>query len=598
MKKKQPILGIDLGTTYSLACLADQQDRIHFFTPEGEGEYLVPSVFLHRGGGEVLIGSAIHAEEPFLKDPREVIRNVKRSMDRNYPEGALPPESFISGGRSFLPYQVSGHILRALKRAAEREFETPPPDSFHAEFDFQGSITGAVVTVPAYFGPREREATRDAAVFAGFTEDQVILLDEPVAAALSMGLQNQPGRRLIMVVDLGGGTCDITALQVGQGVTDGGFRELGRIGDNKLGGIDIDELIVKATIDSGPIDDYSIEEEGTLIWDSGKLQRLHADAERAKKNLCQAIQQDRRSHFESIRWLEREKNEFFETELTGAWFLEETDDILEYVVHLCDFLLSNIDRSEAGLRGKRRGLRWDEMDMVYMVGGGARIPHLRNKLIERLGGDQKKLSIMPKPQQAVAEGAALYASMLAEGKTLKGINNSRCPCEIGYSGKTVPKVSLLNRLKEYLPFASPVPTTGTGKPTFFPLIRSNALLNDPEQRTKKVDAPILSSNYRSITISIYQKFVRRFPRDVVNGSKESDQTSLTGDSQGGVNFQYRSLRRLRISVPENSPETFVTIQITYAQNHEITIKVQHGEQVIEERVAKDAFVALFDFQDQ
>jgi molecular chaperone DnaK (HSP70) len=594
MKRKQPILGIDLGTTYSLACLANQQDRIHFFTPEGEGEYLVPSVFFHRGGGEVLVGTEAEAEEAF--HPLDVIRNVKRSMDRNYPEGDLPPESFKSSDRSFLPYQVSGHILRALKRAAEREFEAPPPDSFHGEFDFNGSITGAVVTVPAYFGPREREATRDAAVFAGFTEDQVTLLDEPVAAALSMGLQNEPGRRLIMVVDLGGGTCDITALQVGQGVPDGGFCELGRIGDNKLGGIDIDRLIVEATINNGPIDDYSFEEQETLIWDTN-LRMRDLQAERAKKRLCEAIQEGR-SHYEQLNWLEREKNRMFETEFTDDFFEKETDDILEYVVHLCDFLLNNIDRSEAGLRGKRRGLRWNEIDMVYMVGGGARIPHLRNKLIKKLGGDQKKLSIMPKPQQAVAEGAALYASMIAEGKTLKAINHPRCPCDIGYFGETIPKVSLLNRFKEYLPFAPPPPPSGTGERAFFALIRSNSLLSDIDQRSRKIDAPVLDSKRRVIEIPICQRFVSRYPRDVVNGSEESDQTSLTGDSQGGVNFQYRSLRRLRISVPENSPETVVTIQITYAQNHEITIKVQHGEQVIEERVAKDAFVALFDFQDQ
>ena len=297
-----------------------------------------------------------------------------------------------------------------------------------------------------------------------------------------------------------------------------------------------------------------------------------------------------------LQWLEPKKNRKFVTEFKETWFREVTKGLIEYVARLCDFLLSNVDRKEAGLRGKHRGLRWDEIDMVYMVGGGARIPHLREKLIERLGDKKNKLAIAERPQQAVAEGAAIYASMLAEGKTLKAINHPRCPCDIGYFGETVPKVSLLNRLKEYLPFASPVPTTGMGERTFFPLIRSNALLSSPEQRTQKVDAPILSSNYRSIEIKICQRFVSRFPRNANSTSEPAQQKSHAAECQNGVYFQYRVLRRLKINVPKNSPEKVVTIQITYALNHEITIRVQLGEQVIEARVAKDAFVALFDFE--
>ena len=166
MAKKRLILGIDLGTTFSLACMRMGEEQFHFFTPEPGGDPLVPSVFLNnpyknngQSGYEILVGAKAEIEGQREEHQPHTVRHVKRSMKRNYQEGDQKPETFRSHGQDFLPYQISGHILKTLKKAAEKEFVSETGRIPRDEYEWRGDIYSAVITVPAYFGPSERAAT-------------------------------------------------------------------------------------------------------------------------------------------------------------------------------------------------------------------------------------------------------------------------------------------------------------------------------------------------------------------------------------------------------------------------------------------------------
>ena len=565
MAKKQLILGIDLGTTFSLASLRVGQEQFRFFTPEAGGDQLVPSVFLHKGNGEICVGAAAEAEEKFEQHRRHVVRHVKRYMKRNYQEGNQEPETFLSNGKSYLPSEISGHILRTLKEAAESEFRKTQNGDYRSEYEWIGNIYSAVITVPAYFGPSERQATRDAAKFAGFSPANVELLDEPVAAALSLNLHQQPGSKVILVVDVGGGTTDITLLKVGQDVPNGGFFELGRIGDSELGGVDIDEKIVHHAIFSKDRGDrYSVEELDALE-DKRRQGPFFQRAEAEKKKVCREMR-ERKGVFGEVRYIEPEKKEMFEVKFTERWLRNETEEIIEYCALLCDFLLENVDRSEAGIGRPGRGISWKHVDQLWMVGGSSLMPHLQERLASRLRNPDK-LQIAPRPQHAVAEGAAIYADMLSRHQPLKGIAMPRCPCDIGIM--VIPRKSLLSRLWNWVQrkFSPEVPPTKRSAKAFFPLIHSNSLLSNESQRKQSYSARAVPGRDGSICIDICLRFVSRRPTavDASHGG-----TSIAGPSNSRVNYLVRTIHRLKI--PNLNPIPGVSLDVvdfdvTYEPSH-------------------------------
>ena len=245
--KPVPALGIDFGTTTSTACLM-AEGGVVFVTPEGDvQDGLMPSVVVFTGAGDedCRVGQPAINALTSTKDSRNVVQHIKREMAWDAEWNHLSPaeqKRFTFHSRSYRPAEIAGRIIRHLKLAAEKHVAGDA--RLRDYFDFHGTINTAVITVPAQFGSKERFSTREAALsYGGFHE--VHLLEEPVAAALGLKLHQQPGRRIVMIVDLGGGTLDVTLLCVGKNAPNGGFLELGRIGDNELGGTDWDKIIAQ-----------------------------------------------------------------------------------------------------------------------------------------------------------------------------------------------------------------------------------------------------------------------------------------------------------------------------------------------------------------
>jgi molecular chaperone DnaK (HSP70) len=558
MGKKKLILGIDLGTTYSLACVQDRRGEFHYFSPKGDGQVLMPSVFLHKGNNQFVIGEEAELEEQLQRHRNDVIRHVKRYMKYNYDYGMGKPQEFKSNGKKFIPAKVSGEILRTLKEAAERDFRNAEPGSFHEEFKFRGRIDHAVITVPAYFGPQERQATRDAAAVAGFSD--VELLDEPVSAAIGMRLHEKPGKRIALVIDLGGGTCDITILKVGQAVDKGGFEELGRIGDNEVGGITFDREIVQRTVFSDTPPGYTDNQLIDMV-ESSSQGRLYRSAERAKIYLCDSIRK-KRNISAHVAWIEPTQEKQFETDVSLDWFLENTEYLIEYVGQMCDFLLSNIDRKEAGLKRAGTGMRWNEVDSVYLVGGGARMPQLQDCIAGRWKSENT-ITIADRPQWVVAEGAATYADMLSRNETLAGIAMPRCPYDIGVMYRPQFQPTFWERVRNKIKRTPQ--KTELSPLKFSALIKSNSLLDDSDNCVHRYETRVTNQNAKSVKISICQRFVGR-NAEKVNGDSAPQQD----DRNHRVNYQLRVLRNLLIDElpPGRDPENDrITIEIRYNADH-------------------------------
>lgn len=577
MSKRELILGIDLGTTCSLACIQDNNGRFHYFSPRGDGHYLMPSVFLHAGKDRFIIGEEAE-NEMNTKSGKHVVRHAKRKMKHNFSTSSGQPYRYESNGKQFSPAKVSGEILRALKQAAERSFRNAEPGSFHEQFDFEGQIYRAVITVPAYFGPQERDATREAAKIAGFA--RVELLDEPVSAAIGMRLHEKAGQRIALVIDVGGGTCDITVLKVGKNVAHGGFEELGRIGDNEVGGINFDREIAQRTLYHDTPAGYNDTELGDFL-DGANHGLLYKNSERAKIYLCDSFKNKSKSNVSShVSWREVTKNKNFTADVSLQWFLEKTNGLIEYVARLCDFLLSNIDRKEAGLRGRRAGIRWREIDSIYMVGGGALMPQLQERIAKRWKSE-KELTIARRPQWVVAEGAAVYADMIGRNKALPGIAMPRCPYDIGVMCQAQP--TYWKRLANK--FLGGSNTDDAPPLKFSALIKSNSLLGETD-RVQTYSAQISDQDAQSVSFPICQRFV------AVNTDSEEDD-SFEDDDEGNqwVNYQIRTLQDVVIKnlPPGRDPnKDCITIEIRYDANHTMKFLAWHdGRQLTPITIKRD-----------
>ncbi|HQE21626.1 MAG TPA: molecular chaperone DnaK [Thermosynergistes sp.] len=351
------IIGIDLGTTNSVVAVKEG-DNITVI-PNAEGSRLTPSVVAFTKEGERLVGQL--AKRQAIINPERTIMSIKRKMGSDY--------KVVIDGKAYTPQEISAMILQKLKHDAEEYLGEP--------------VTKAVITTPAYFTDAQRQATKDAGEIAGL--EVVRIINEPTAACLAYGV-NKEGEHKILVFDLGGGTFDVSILDVGEGV----FEVLATSGDNHLGGDDWDQRIV-----DWMIAEFKKREGVDLSQDRMALQRLREAAEKAKVELSSMPETTISLPFITAT---NTGPKHLELTLTRAKFEEMTADLLERVVGPVQRALSDA------------GLTPNEVDKILLVGGATRMPMVLRKIRELLGKEPTK---GVNPDECVAVGAAIQAAILA-----------------------------------------------------------------------------------------------------------------------------------------------------------------------------------------
>ena len=351
------IIGIDLGTTNS--CVAVMEGGKPTVVTNTEGARTTPSVVAFSKTGERLVGEP--AKRQAVTNADKTISSIKRHMGTDYKVGI--------DGKNYTPQEISAMILQKLKADAE---------------NYLGEkVTEAVITVPAYFNDAQRQATKDAGKIAGLEVKRII--NEPTAAALAYGLDNEKEQK-IMVYDLGGGTFDVSIIEIGDGV----IEVLATNGDNRLGGDDFDQKIT----------DYMIAEfkkaEGVdLSVDKMALQRLKEAAEKAKKELSSATTTNINLPFITAT---AEGPKHFDMTLTRAKFDELTHELVERTTIPVQNAL------------KDAGITASELGKVLLVGGSTRIPAVQDK-VRALTGQEASKTL--NPDECVAIGAAIQGGKLA-----------------------------------------------------------------------------------------------------------------------------------------------------------------------------------------
>lgn len=352
-------IGIDLGTTNS--CVSVVEGGRPVIIPNEKGGRTTPSVVAFTKEGERLVGEA--AQRQAVVNSQRTISSVKRHMGTDW--------HTTIDGKSFTPQEISAMILRKLRQDAE---------AYLGE-----TVTDAVITVPAYFNDIQRQATKDAGRIAGLNVQRII--NEPTSAALAYGLDNGAQQK-IMVYDLGGGTFDVSIIEIGDGV----IEVLATNGDNHLGGDDFDDRIV-----SYLLAELKRMHHVDLSKDPAALQRIHEAAEQAKKELSSS-----ETTSINLPYLAQGKNGMihFETTLTRAKFNEMTHDLVDRTALPVQNALNDA------------GIAPSELGKVLLVGGSTRIPAVQEKVYALTG-------IMPSkninPDECVAQGAAVQGETLSGG---------------------------------------------------------------------------------------------------------------------------------------------------------------------------------------
>lgn len=351
------IVGIDLGTVNSEVAVMEGGKPTLIKSAEGEPYF--PSIVAFTKEGEMLVGEA--AKRQAITNPEGTIHRIKRKMGTD--------EKVKVWGKEYTPEQISAFILQKIKRDAE---------------EYIGDeIKEAVITVPAYFNDDQRQATKDAGKIAGFEVKRI--LNEPTAAALAYGLDKE-GEHKIAVYDLGGGTFDITIMEVGDGV----FEVLSTNGDTHLGGADMDRAIVDYLADK-----FKEEHGIDLREDKKALQRLTEAAEKAKMELSSAMQTSIDLPYITV--VNNEPKHIQET-LTRAKFEQLIEPIVKRTIEPCQQAL------------KDAKLKAEDIDHVVLVGGTTRIPYVR-KVVEEIFGKKPERGI--DPMECVAFGAAIQAGIMS-----------------------------------------------------------------------------------------------------------------------------------------------------------------------------------------
>ena len=351
------IIGIDLGTTNS--CVSVMEGGQPVVIPNAEGMRTTPSVVAFTKNGERLVGET--AKRQAVTNADRTISSIKRHMGTDYKVNI--------DGKSYSPQEISAMILQKLKADAE---------AYLGE-----KVTEAVITVPAYFNDAQRQATKDAGKIAGLDVKRII--NEPTAAALAYGLDNEKEQK-IMVYDLGGGTFDVSIIDIGDGV----IEVLSTNGDTKLGGDDVDNVLTNYFIA-----DFKNKEGVDLSTDKMALQRLKEAAEKAKKELSSSTTTNINLPFITAT---SEGPKHFELDLTRAKFEELIHDIVEKTAIPVQNAL------------KDAGLTASDIGKVLLVGGSTRIPAVQAKVAQLTG---KEASKNLNPDECVAIGASIQGGKLA-----------------------------------------------------------------------------------------------------------------------------------------------------------------------------------------
>ena len=351
------IIGIDLGTTNS--CVAVMEGGKPVVIANNEGVRTTPSVVAFTKNGERLVGEP--AKRQAVTNADKTISSIKRHMGTDY--------KVSIDGKNYTPQEISAMILQKLKADAE---------SYLGE-----SVSEAVITVPAYFNDAQRQATKDAGKIAGLDVKRII--NEPTAAALAYGLDNENEQK-VMVYDLGGGTFDVSIIEIGDGV----IEVLSTNGDTRLGGDDFDQKIM-----DWMIDEFKKAEGVDLSTDKMALQRLKEAAEKAKKELSSATTTNINLPFITAT---ADGPKHFDMNLTKAKFEELVSDLVERTAIPVQNAM------------KDAGLNYSDISKVLLVGGSTRVPCVQEK-VKQLTGKEPNKSL--NPDECVAVGASIQGGKLA-----------------------------------------------------------------------------------------------------------------------------------------------------------------------------------------
>ncbi|MBA3341640.1 MAG: molecular chaperone DnaK, partial [Gemmatimonadaceae bacterium] len=372
------VIGIDLGTTNSVVAVMEGGDPV--VIPNAEGGRTTPSVVGFTKDGERLIGQI--AKRQAVTNPQNTVFSIKRFMGRKQDEvkeeSARVPYKVASGGndlvnvevqgKRYTPPEISAMILQKMKQTAE---------------DYLGyKVEKAVVTVPAYFNDSQRQATKDAGKIAGLEVKRII--NEPTAASLAYGLDKEDADQTILVFDLGGGTFDVSVLEIGDGV----FEVKATAGDNHLGGDNWDKAIVEWLVA-----EFKRDQGVDLAQDKNSLQRLYEAAEKAKIELSST--QETQINLPFITAVEGQPKHL-DLKLSRSKLNELTAELLERIVSPVKQALA--DAGDA------------DIDHVVLVGGMTRMPAVREKVTELTGSEPHQ---GVNPDEVVAVGAAIQAGVLA-----------------------------------------------------------------------------------------------------------------------------------------------------------------------------------------
>ncbi len=352
-------VGIDLGTTNSVVSVLEGGEPT--VIANAEGARTTPSIVAFAKNGEVLVGEV--AKRLAVTNPDRTIRSVKRHMGTTW--------SVDIDGKAYTPQEISARVLQKLKRDAEAYLGEP--------------VTEAVVTVPAYFNDAQRQATKEAGEVAGLNVLRII--NEPTSAALAYGLDKGDIEQTVLVFDLGGGTFDVSLLEIGEGVVEVKATS----GDNHLGGDDWDDAIVTHLVDR-----FKAANGIDLAKDKMAMQRVREAAEKAKIELSSSMQTSINLPYITI---DAEKNPLFLDEtLTRAQFQNLSHDLLERTRRPFETVI------------KDGGVKLADIDQIILVGGSTRMPAVADLVRELTGGKEPNKSV--NPDEVVSVGAALQAGVL------------------------------------------------------------------------------------------------------------------------------------------------------------------------------------------
>ncbi len=379
MAEGERIIGIDLGTTNSVVSVMEGKEAK--VIPNAEGNRLTPSVVAFTDKGEVLVGEP--ARRQAVTNPTKTVSSIKRFMGRRHDEVSseekiVPyeitgdPQDYVKvkiGDDEYTPSEISAKTLRKLKEAAEAYLGH--------------KVNKAVITVPAYFNDAQRQATKDAGQIAGLEVERII--NEPTAAALAYGL-NKEQHEKIVVFDLGGGTFDVSILEVADGV----FRVISTNGDTHLGGDDFDQVLIKYVAD-----EFKKEQGIDLRTDTMALQRLQEACEKAKKELSSAQSTDINLPFITA---DAQGPKHLQVNITRAQF----EKLIDPLVERC--------RGPVLQALKDAKLNPSEIDEVVLVGGSTRVPKVQELVTKEFGKEPHK---GVNPDEVVAIGAAIQGGVLS-----------------------------------------------------------------------------------------------------------------------------------------------------------------------------------------